>query len=466
MGLRATYTVQKWYYVSFVVLLLILGATARKNHRQPSRHKLREPPHDDFLTNNQELNIESNQGCLWGEWENWSKCSQKCGSGNRKRERFCYCQGTKSDDTTLCPTENSEEISTCNTQDCCKWGSYSKWGNCTKTCGGGKKIKTQLCECPSYAIKYGFNTKNGCAGFPLTMEKSCNEKNCCEWEFSSWSECDSYCGKETRYRNQTCVCTPGGTQTGCLGGPTSEEVLCKEKFDCPHEITYWISKLNEKGKSWPLPISKTFSCKSESPLGDKTWKEIISSKDTSLWYQLAKLFIATELSLVDGSYSTKSLEDAMSESEEILMQCGDIGESQRAYQLTLFLQNYLDGKLDPRSKLSLEDHMNSFNFSLGSLSSTKNVKGKLEHKERLTFGSEETKEKSDLVSLFIVAPTVTICAVIAVIVLAVYVVRSRIAKRSDATSLEISELQYQLDRGNQEESGEDLDVDELEELKL
>ncbi|VDI75885.1 Hypothetical predicted protein, partial [Mytilus galloprovincialis] len=86
----------------------------------------------------------------WGRWTGWSGCSKTCGGGETIRVRLCNdpspigrgldCSGDPRDravcSSNVCPVNGN-------------WGRWSGWSGCSKTCGGGKKKRTRLCNNPS-----------------------------------------------------------------------------------------------------------------------------------------------------------------------------------------------------------------------------------------------------------------------------------------------------------------------------
>uniref|UniRef100_A0AAR2JE39 Adhesion G protein-coupled receptor B1b n=1 Tax=Pygocentrus nattereri TaxID=42514 RepID=A0AAR2JE39_PYGNA len=107
----------------------------------------------------------------WNEWSGWSACSASCSNGTRQRTRECNgpsyggseCRG------------DWREINNCFLRDCPvdgRWLSWSSWGSCSKTCGGGSQQRQRVCEGPFFG------------GEPCVGDKSelrrCNEKRCPE----------------------------------------------------------------------------------------------------------------------------------------------------------------------------------------------------------------------------------------------------------------------------------------------
>lgn len=97
--------------------------------------------------------------------------------------------------------------------------SYSSYGNCSATCGGGTKTRT-----------------NTCALVTTGLSASCNTHDCCtntrtEWE--DYGACSAACGGGTKTRNGTKYSTDNGANCGA----TSETVDCNPQGCC--DSTYY-----------------------------------------------------------------------------------------------------------------------------------------------------------------------------------------------------------------------------------
>merc|ERR1712115_81026 len=107
--------------------------------------------------------------CEWAPWGQWAGCSVECGGGQRGRTRGVTsragCNGGCS----------NEVVSTqaCNTAACqpCVWSSWSAWGECSASCGGGLQGRTRSVATPAGA--------GGalCTG-GVTSVQSCNTNAC------------------------------------------------------------------------------------------------------------------------------------------------------------------------------------------------------------------------------------------------------------------------------------------------
>uniref|UniRef100_A0A3B1JR20 Uncharacterized protein n=1 Tax=Astyanax mexicanus TaxID=7994 RepID=A0A3B1JR20_ASTMX len=105
----------------------------------------------------------------WNDWSAWSPCSASCSNGTMQRTRECNgpsyggseCRG------------DWRETSNCFLKDCPvdgRWLSWSSWGSCSKTCGGGSQQRQRVCEGPFFGGE-------PCVGDKAELRR-CNEKRC------------------------------------------------------------------------------------------------------------------------------------------------------------------------------------------------------------------------------------------------------------------------------------------------
>ena len=163
------------------------------------------------------------QACPIGQWtwNDWTECTASCGGGLRyKSAQSCEPFGAECKDIPVVKES-------CNTAACPSGQlTWNDWSECSKSCGGGIRIKTAN-EClPSGAI---------CEEVPI-KEESCNENACPEgqWNWNPWSECSASCGGGIRIRTPN-SCVPENVI--CSEVPILEETCNEDK--CPIGIWTW-----------------------------------------------------------------------------------------------------------------------------------------------------------------------------------------------------------------------------------
>ena len=138
--------------------------------------------------------------CEWGSFSEWSPCSKSCGGGEKSRTRQV---ATPASNGGLSCEGEPIETEGCNTEGCpvnCKWGAYEPWSSCSKTCGGGEKMRTRQVD------THASNGGQACEG-NATETEVCNTDGCpinCEWgPYGEWSSCSQSCGGGTRSKTRS-----------------------------------------------------------------------------------------------------------------------------------------------------------------------------------------------------------------------------------------------------------------------
>ncbi|KAG8249761.1 hypothetical protein J6590_012064 [Homalodisca vitripennis] len=146
----------------------------------------------------------------WSEWTEWTSCSKSCGGGKEVRERECgHNTITASDfvelDSSECVGEK-EQIRLCNVLPCQVhggWGEWTNWTSCSESCGPGTRRRYRHCDSPVPA--FGGDPCYGSDG----QQEQCIIQPCplqSQWsEWTSWSRCTTKCGMGTKFRARQCV---------------------------------------------------------------------------------------------------------------------------------------------------------------------------------------------------------------------------------------------------------------------
>eukprot|EP00434_Breviolum_minutum_P040330 symbB.v1.2.035834.t1/scaffold4918.1/size32921/2 len=88
--------------------------------------------------------------CQLSEWDEWSECSSRCGTGSKSRSRSIVSESMFGGNPCEGPLK---ELARCEVSECnivnCRWGDWSGWSDCSCECGGGTKRRTRhVAEAP------------------------------------------------------------------------------------------------------------------------------------------------------------------------------------------------------------------------------------------------------------------------------------------------------------------------------
>ena len=109
----------------------------------------------------------------WGSWTEWGSCTLSCGGGTRLRKRSCDSP-SPSDNGRYC-AGSDRQVDYCNRDDCPvhgNWALWSSWGDCTVTCGRGQRRRFRTCTNP----RPRFHGR-ACVGLEHDTQL-CNTNNC------------------------------------------------------------------------------------------------------------------------------------------------------------------------------------------------------------------------------------------------------------------------------------------------
>lgn len=156
--------------------------------------------------------------CLVSSWASWSACPKSCDRGIQERIRSITT--TPKFGGFACPTLFEQRA--CNAHRCpinCEVSSFSSWGMCSTTCGGGIKKKVRV-----ITVDTAFG---GVPCPPLEMTQACSIKpcpvDCTLHAWSAWGACSKTCNHGIRKRTRTVA------QVAAHGGNACSPVLEESK---------------------------------------------------------------------------------------------------------------------------------------------------------------------------------------------------------------------------------------------
>ena len=133
----------------------------------------------------------------------WRKCSKSCGGG--LKIRVVFCRNTHVGECSA--ADKPRGIKTCRKVACPLW-LMGEWSGCSKSCGGG--IQSRNISCKSNHIG-----RCDARNKPVDRQK-CGEIQCPYWSVGNWSKCSKTCGGGMQTRAVTC-------ENGHIGKCTGEE---------------------------------------------------------------------------------------------------------------------------------------------------------------------------------------------------------------------------------------------------
>ncbi|CAD5117639.1 DgyrCDS6392 [Dimorphilus gyrociliatus] len=189
----------------------------------------------------------------WGPWKEWSDCPDSCNQNIRfirRRSRKCETHDRKQAAISACSLQGGGvaiQEESCHGEPCIevpKWGPWSNWGKCTRTCGGGYRTKGRNCIFSDIQ-----NITNFCHGSHIVIEVcsliDCKRsirpsdiglkirKSALEWGlWLPWSKCGwtGNCGKDLAIRLRSC-----NDGSGACFGSAFDVINCYKKCSRSYE---------------------------------------------------------------------------------------------------------------------------------------------------------------------------------------------------------------------------------------
>jgi hypothetical protein len=208
--------------------------------------------------------------CKMSPWTEWQTCSKSCGGGVQSKYRRILLSANYGGKA--CAHIKMERV--CGMEACpidCATGPWSEFGACSKTCGDGVQTQTRKISIPA--------KNGGKACGPLTQSLPCKDDPCpihCQVsEWGSYGACSKTCGGGTKVKARAII--RKGRHGGAVC-PLLEEATACNTFRCPKDclVSKWShwSDFNDGGAS----LKRTRFVTREASLGGKRCPALVQTK--------------------------------------------------------------------------------------------------------------------------------------------------------------------------------------------
>nr|XP_039251978.1 SCO-spondin-like isoform X1 [Styela clava] len=157
----------------------------------------------------------------WARWQRWTECSTPCGRGQSNRVRDCLENGQISASNDGCMRQGGQSVQTkdCFGPPCYRWGIWTDWTICSRTCGLGETERNRECT----SLLPGPVPPGSCDSlddFGAIQVQKCTQGPCYVWErWTDWTPCSRDCGPGQITRNRRCLAD---------GQPVNDRNLCRD----------------------------------------------------------------------------------------------------------------------------------------------------------------------------------------------------------------------------------------------
>uniref|UniRef100_A0A8W8HUX2 PLAC domain-containing protein n=1 Tax=Magallana gigas TaxID=29159 RepID=A0A8W8HUX2_MAGGI len=166
------------------------------------------------------------------EWGN--DCPVECGEGKQTREVVCYGTNTNTDPRRSCLQRDKPDTErSCQSRRTCYGTWFSgPWEKCNATCGSGYQNRDVVCIQNTGSGRFTIVSDYSCTWSDKPENvKPCQSEQACgpQWFMSNWGECSVTCGKGRKSRDIQCLDTYGVPSNRCdIRQKPTEVELCKQ----------------------------------------------------------------------------------------------------------------------------------------------------------------------------------------------------------------------------------------------
>lgn len=181
--------------------------------------------------------LATDRPCQLSAWAAWSACSASCGQGKRQRTRAIANEATGL--APACSNQSITEVAGCWGYKCpdvdCKWGGWTQWSGCTRTCNGGQMQRSRGIEAAPRMAGDLCDPLGKSEVAPCNLQPCDTCRNGTWSDWSEWTACPA-CGPGQRSRHRDvalapndCGFPPEGIKDDvqpCSGAPCVSDVDC------------------------------------------------------------------------------------------------------------------------------------------------------------------------------------------------------------------------------------------------
>ncbi len=170
-------------------------------------------------------------------WSGWGACSASCGGGTQTRTRQCQRStdtgASVAVDASQCGGATLTESQSCNTGTCYSYAwAAGGWGGCSASCGSGSQSRSVYCQRSDGASV----SDSLCSGTRPASSQGCSNYGSCgySWQTGGWGSCSASCGNGSQSRSVWCRRSDGSTVSDsyCGGGRPSSSTGCSNYGSC------------------------------------------------------------------------------------------------------------------------------------------------------------------------------------------------------------------------------------------